>query len=76
MGNLGAKQNGREKADVPVDESVAGLMDKVLFPTVFLLPSPQPKMCFPETNISKIDRATRENSGGKFVTFDDSPLSW
>ncbi|RDW58431.1 hypothetical protein BP5796_12361 [Coleophoma crateriformis] len=51
MGNLGAHKAGLEKADVPVDESVKGLMDK-------------------------IDRATRENSSGRFVTFDDSPLAW
>lgn len=29
MGNLGAKNAGFEKADVPLDESVEGLMDKV-----------------------------------------------
>ncbi|KAE9370900.1 NAD(P)-binding protein [Stipitochalara longipes BDJ] len=26
--------------------------------------------------MKKIDRATRENSGGKFMTWDDTPLSW
>ena len=31
MGNLGAKNAGMEKADVTVEDSVAGLMDKVSF---------------------------------------------
>jgi hypothetical protein len=29
MGNLGARNAGLEKADVPLDESIEGLMDKV-----------------------------------------------
>lgn len=32
MGNLGAKKAGLEKADVPVAESVKGLIDKVNTP--------------------------------------------
>lgn len=51
MGNEGAKFFGLEQAPHTIEESNAGLLDK-------------------------IDNATREESSGKFISFDGSPLTW
>ncbi|KAF2219982.1 hypothetical protein BDZ85DRAFT_267915 [Elsinoe ampelina] len=51
MGNAGAVASGMEAAPTTLQDSVAGILQK-------------------------IDQATRESSGGKFLSFDETAFSW
>lgn len=64
MGNTGARHFGYEKAFVPVDDSADFVLGQVGSSSMGLV---DPGAI---ANITQIEKATREQTSGKFVTID------
>jgi len=70
-GNKAAQFFGFEEAFTEVPDAVNGVVGKVS-----LLVSRRSTCRFVLTSWSQIDTATREETSGKFLAFDDTPLAW
>ena len=74
-GNAAARFFGLPEAYTTVEESVNGLLAKVsLLDTLSLIEC----VCMMEVlmGISQLDAASREETSGKFLSFDETPLVW